>query len=97
MPSSPSSERPPAHLPRGFGERPTIIDISSVQRTGRSDRRPRTESMKYELGNYLIVVVATIRSSFARSRPAFFLSAQGRGRHEQRGSDGEHSVLAYNP
>ncbi len=28
MPSSPSSERPPAHLPRGFGERPTIIDIS---------------------------------------------------------------------
>jgi hypothetical protein len=28
MPSSPSSERPPAHLPRGFGERPTTIDIS---------------------------------------------------------------------
>jgi hypothetical protein len=28
MPSIPSSERPPAHLPRGFGERPTIIDIS---------------------------------------------------------------------
>lgn len=64
LPDRRFSNRRPRTRPGGFGANPLVIGISLVHREGRFRNRPSARSMQCQLGNCLIVAVATIRSLF---------------------------------